>query len=108
VTAFSEVRCAQTRHWRADEPWTTPLRTPTTLRSVGKDRSVLWGIMATTNLSLRSEGMQDRAYLSIGVTNSSGAGLCGVPGEGDSKGIGAGICKILHPNFREYLFHALG
>ena len=43
----------------------------------------------------------------IGVTSSSGAGLCGVPGEDDSKGIGAGICKILDMNFREFLFHAL-
>jgi hypothetical protein len=60
--------------------------------------------MATANLSLRSEGIQDRAYLSIGVTSSSGAGLCGVPGESDSKGIGAGICKILQTNFREILF----
>jgi hypothetical protein len=76
-------------------------------KSVGKDRSVLWGIMATANFSLRSEGIQDRAYLSIGVTSSSGVGLCGVPGEGDSKGIGAGICKILQVNFREFQFHAL-
>ena len=63
--------------------------------------------MATTNLSLRSEGIQDRAYLYIGVTSATGAGLCGVPGEGDSKGIGAGICKIVQMNFRESLFHAL-
>jgi hypothetical protein len=65
------------------------------------------GIMATTTLSLRSEGIQDRAYLYIGVTNSSGAGLCGVPGEGDFRGVGAGICRILHLNFREFVFHAL-
>jgi hypothetical protein len=65
------------------------------------------GIMATADFSLRSEGIQDRAYLSIGVTSSSGVELCGVPGEGDSKGIGAGICKILQVNFREFIFHAL-
>ena len=35
------------------------------------------------------------------------AGQCGVPGGGDSRGIGAGICKILQTNFREFLFHAL-
>jgi hypothetical protein len=29
-------------------------------------------------------------------------------GEGDFGGSGAGLCKILHVNFREYLFHALG
>jgi hypothetical protein len=27
---------------------------------------------------------------------------------GDSRGIGAGLCRILDMNFREYLFHALG
>ena len=63
--------------------------------------------MATTNLGLRSEGIQDRAYLYIGVTSGIGAGLCGVPGEGDSKGIGAGIFTILHLNFREFQFYAL-
>jgi hypothetical protein len=62
-----------------------------------------FGDYGDTNLSLRSEGIQDRAYLYIGVTSSSGAGLCGVPGEGDSKGIGAGICKILDMNFGEFL-----
>ena len=63
--------------------------------------------MAATNLSLRSEGIQDRAYLYIGVTSGTRAVRCGVPGESDSKGIGAGIYKILDMNFREYLFHAL-
>jgi hypothetical protein len=57
--------------------------------------------MATKNLSLRSEGIQDRAYLSIGVTSSSGAALNGAPGEGDFRGIGAVICKILQVNFYE-------
>jgi hypothetical protein len=28
-------------------------------------------------------------------------GLCGVSGEGDSRGIGVGLCRILHLNFRE-------
>jgi len=26
----------------------------------------------------------------------------------NSGGIGAGLCTILHVNFREYLFHAVG
>ena len=42
-----------------------------------------------------------------GITSVTGTGLCGVPGKGDSKGIGAGICKILQMDFREDLFHAL-
>jgi hypothetical protein len=63
---------------------------------------------ATTTVSRdRSEGVHDRAYLSIGVTSSSGAGLCGAPGEGDFRGIGAGVCRILDMNFRESIFHAL-
>jgi hypothetical protein len=65
------------------------------------------GIMATKNLSLRSEGIQDRAYLYIGVTSSSGTGLNGALGEGDFRGIGAGICKILQVNFGEFIFHAI-
>jgi hypothetical protein len=36
-----------------------------------------------------------------------GAGLCAVPGMGDSRGIGVGLCRILDVNFREFLFHAL-
>jgi hypothetical protein len=51
--------------------------------------------------------IQDPAYLSIGVTSSSGTGLCGVSGVGDSRGIGARVCEILHVNFREFQFHAL-
>jgi hypothetical protein len=77
---------------------------PDPLRGCGQGSLRPKGIMATTNFSLRSVGIQDRAYLSIGVTSSSGAGLCGVPGKGDSEGMGAGICKILHPNFREFIF----
>jgi hypothetical protein len=53
------------------------------------------------------ESIHNPAYLSIDVTSGTGAELCGVPEEGDSRGIGAGICKILQTNFREYLFHAL-
>jgi hypothetical protein len=34
ATEFSEVRYAQPRHWRADEPWVTLLSTPTTLRFI--------------------------------------------------------------------------
>jgi hypothetical protein len=74
---------------------------PDPLRGCGQGSPRPSGIMTTTNISLRSEGIQDRAYLSIGVTSGTRAGLCGVPGEGDSKGIGAGICKILQTNFRE-------
>ena len=51
--------------------------------------------------------MHHSAYLSIGVTSSSGVGLCGAPGGSDSRGIGTWICKILQTNFREFLFHAL-
>jgi hypothetical protein len=29
-------------------------------------------------------------------------------GEGDFGGTGVGLCTILHTNFRELLFHALG
>jgi hypothetical protein len=36
--------------------------------------------MATTNIYLRSEGIQDRAYLYIGVTSSSGEGCAGCLG----------------------------
>jgi hypothetical protein len=28
--------------------------------------------------------------------------------EGAFRGIGAGLCRILDMNFREFLFHALG
>ena len=49
-----------------------------------------------------------RAYLSIGVTSSTGAGLCGVPGVGDSRGIGTVLCRILDMNFREFVFHERG
>jgi hypothetical protein len=41
----------------------------------------------------------DRAYLSIDVTGSIGAGLCRVPGVGDYGGIGAVLCRILDMNF---------
>ena len=51
--------------------------------------------------------IQDPAYLSIGVTSSSGTGLCGVSGVGDSRGMGVGLCRILDVNFREFIFHAL-
>jgi hypothetical protein len=60
-----------------------------------------------TTRPLTWESIHNRAYLSIGVTNPSGPGLCGVPGEGDSRGIGVGLCRILDMNFREFLFHAL-
>src|SRR5215204_337273 len=75
---------------------------PDPLRECGQGSLRPSGIMATTNLSLRSEGIQDRAYLYICVTSSSGAGLCGVPGEGDSKVSGRGYarsCKRTSENF---------
>src|SRR5215217_5114939 len=43
----------------------------------------------------------------IGVTSSSGTGLCRVPGGGVFRGTGVGLCRILDMNFREFLFHAL-
>ena len=70
-------------------------------------RDGVWGVLSEAQALVCRENIHDRAYLYIGVTSSSGAGLCGVPGEGDSKGIGAGICKIVQMNFREILFHAL-
>src|SRR5215208_1297057 len=44
------------------------------------------------------------AHIYPSVLQAVPGGLRGVPGQGDSKGIGAGICKILHLNFREFLF----
>jgi hypothetical protein len=61
----------------------------------------------TRNKCLQLVSIHKRAYLSAGVTSSSGPGLYGVSGVGDFRGIGAGLCEILHMNFREYLFHAL-
>jgi hypothetical protein len=57
---------------------------------------------------LHWERIHNRAYLSTAVTSSSGPGLCGVSGAGDFGGIGAGLCRILDTNFREFIFHALG
>jgi hypothetical protein len=57
--------------------------------------------------SIQAESIHHRAYLSIGVTSSTGAGLRGLSGGGDSRGIGAELCRILDMNFREFLFHAL-
>ena len=65
------------------------------------------GIMATTIICLRQGSIRNPAYLSIGVTSGTGAGPNGAPGGGDCRGIGAGLCRILDMNFREFLFHAL-
>jgi hypothetical protein len=35
-------------------------------------------------------------------------GLCGVPGAGDSGGIGAGLCRILDMDFRKSTFPYVG
>src|SRR5215211_6884562 len=57
-------------------------------------------IMANADISLPQRSIRNRAYLSIGVTSSSGAGLCGVSVKGDDfRGIGAGLCRILDMNF---------
>ena len=61
--------------------------------------------MANTNKCLYSVSIHNRAYLYIGVTSSTGAGLCGVPETGDSRGIGAGLCRILDMNFREIILY---
>src|SRR5215211_6941640 len=37
-------------------------------------------ITAATKICLRQGSIRNRAYLSIGLTSSSGAGLCGAPG----------------------------
>jgi hypothetical protein len=65
------------------------------------------GVFSEVQKLVCRKNIHDRAYLSIGVTSGTQAGLCGVPGKGDSKGIGAGIYKILHLNFGEFVFHAL-
>ena len=44
----------------------------------------------SANICLRAEHIHHRVYLSIGVTSSSGTGLCGVPGGADSRGITRG------------------
>src|SRR5215207_60796 len=62
------------------------------------------GIMATANVCLRQGRIRNPAYLYIGVTSSAGAGPNGAPGMGDSGGSGAGLCRILDMNFREFLF----
>ena len=74
---------------------------------IAVDRDGAWGVLSEAQTLVCRESIHDRAYLSIGVTSSSGAGLCKVSGGGDSRGIGAGLCRILDMNFREYLFHAL-
>jgi hypothetical protein len=63
--------------------------------------------LEVANISLLRESNHNPAYLFIDVTSGTGAGLCGVSGEGDSRGIGTWLCRILHVNFREFLFHAL-
>jgi len=65
------------------------------------------GIMATTHFCLRQGSIRNPAYLYIGVTSGTGVGPKGAPGGGDCKGMGAGLCRILDMNFREFLFHAL-
>src|SRR5215213_6852065 len=60
------------------------------------------------NISLQQEGIHHRAYLSIGVTSSSGVGLCGMSGGVISWGTGGWPCRILDMNFREYLFYDVG
>src|SRR5215207_8094527 len=51
------------------------------------------------NISLHQEGIHHRAYLSIGVTSSSGVGLCGMSEGMISWGSGVGLCRILHVNY---------
>jgi hypothetical protein len=52
-----------------------------------------WGIghsLRSTNISLQQEDIHHRAYLSIGVTSSSGTGPCGAHDGGDSGVSGQG------------------
>jgi len=70
--------------------------------------SKIWRINTDYKHLFAAECIHHCAYLSIGVTSSTGAGLCGVHRVGDSRGIGAGICRILDMNFREFLFYAVG
>jgi hypothetical protein len=48
------------------------------------------------------------AYLSIGVTSSSGRGAERGAYRGNFRGSGPRLCSILHVNFGECPFHALG
>jgi|SRR5215203_1075654 len=64
-------------------------------------------IMATTNIGMRQGNIRNRAYLSIGVTSGTGAGLCETPGRGAFRSIGAGLYRVLDMNFGEFQFHAL-
>ena len=69
-----------------------------------------WGIghtLRSANISLQQEDIHHRAYLYIGVTSSSGVGLCGMSEGVISWGTRVWLCRILHVNFREFLFHAL-
>jgi hypothetical protein len=96
VVAHALATVPRRTHKAPDLRRVIPLRPVPIHQECGEGSLRPSGIMATINLSLRSEGIQDRAYLSIGVTNSSGAGLCGVPGEVISGVLGrgyAGSCK---------------
>src|SRR5215204_6122780 len=62
--------------------------------------------LRSANISLQQEGIHHRAYLSIGVTSSSGVGLCGMSEGVVSWGNGVWLCRISYMNFREFLFHA--
>jgi hypothetical protein len=59
------------------------------------------------NSCLQLAGIQDLAYLSIGVTRRVDRGRV-TPRYGAVSGrLGPGLCRILHTDFREDLFHAL-
>jgi hypothetical protein len=53
------------------------------------------------------EAIHNHAYLSKRVTSGAGPARSGVPQKGSSGGTGAPLCKMLHMNFGEFLFHAL-
>ena len=88
---LSEDVCRR-RQIFGEESRSAPSRSP---KSVGKDRSVLRVLWRLQTFVCDQRGSRI-AHIYPSVLQAVPGGLCGVPGEGDSKGIGAGICKILH------------
>jgi hypothetical protein len=49
---------------------------------ITRSRDGAWGVLYEAEPLVCKKNIHDRAYLSIGVTSSIGAGLCRVPGGG--------------------------
>ena len=82
-TAFSEVQ-----HSRVPLPG-----------ALGTGRGLFSARCTLMFVEICKKDIHDRAYLSIGVTSSSGAGLCRVPEAGVFRGGGVRLCTILDMNF---------